>query len=152
FPVMESSGVTTVQGYAIFSVAPQKRVNCAPGNLDRRLYLRRVALIHLTVLAAFLFIAHLDWAHAQTSKRDDAKPVAAVYDPDVNHLWNRLFVAFYQQRITNSTHASENPGEAHWIGPDVLDPPIGYHPKFLLDNEPFTRCNALLDQFLNRDG
>jgi hypothetical protein len=74
-------------------------------------------------------------------------PSAAIYDPDPNHLWNRLFAVFYRQKIANNSYdrnmtgwGMNRVGEPHWIGPDVLDPPLGYHPKFLLEDEPFARC------------
>ena len=86
-------------------------------------------------------------------------PPVAVYDRDPNHLWNRLFGVFYQKKIANNSHDRNmvawhrnQVGEPHWIGPDVLDPPLGYHPKFLLEDEPFARCNALLDEFISRRG
>ncbi len=86
-------------------------------------------------------------------------PSAAIYDPDPNHLWNRLFVVFYRQKLARNSydrnmvawHANQV-GEPHWIGPDVLDPPLGYHPKFLLQDEPFARCNAVLDEFVSQHG
>jgi hypothetical protein len=78
---------------------------------------------------------------------------AGIYDPDPNHIWNRLFVAFYRQKLANTTFGQpDRITEPSWVGPDVLDPPIGYHPKFLLDDEPFGKCNALLDEFLSRNG
>ena len=86
-------------------------------------------------------------------------PSIAIYDADPNHLWNRLFAVFYLRKIANNTYARTDVGwsmnrlEApRWVGPDVLDPPLGYHPQFLLDDEPFTNCSALLDEFLNRHG
>jgi len=67
----------------------------------------------------------------------------AIYDPDPNHLWNRLFDAFFHQRICfRDTKAPE------WIGPDVVDPPFGRHPPFILDDHSYQECNALLDEFL----
>jgi hypothetical protein len=86
-------------------------------------------------------------------------PSAAIYDPDPNHLWNRLFAVFYRQKIANNSYdrnmtgwGMNRVGEPHWIGPDVLDPPLGYHPKFLLEDEPFARGNAVLDEFISQDG
>ena len=39
--------------------------------------------------------------------------------------------------------------EEHWIGPDVLDPPVG---SLLLDDAPFKKANLMLDEFLNKQG
>lgn len=89
----------------------------------------------------------------------DAPPSAAIYHPDPDHLWNRLFAVFYRQKVAHNSYDRtmvgwgwNQVGEPHWVGPDVLDPPLGYHPKFLLEDEPFARCNALLDEFISRRG
>ncbi len=113
----------------------------------------------LTVLA-FLSEGQRSLAGSQNpSDTGSMPPPVAVYDRDPNHLWNRLFGVFYQKKIANNSHdrnmvawLRNQVGEAHWIGPDVLDPPLGYHPKFLLEDEPFARCNALLDEFISRRG
>ena len=34
----------------------------------------------------------------------------------------------------------------------MLDPPLGNHPRFLLEDEPFAKANAVLDEFLSRQG
>lgn len=68
---------------------------------------------------------------------------ATIYDPNPDHLWNRLFNAFYHQRILfQDTQTPE------WTGPDVVDPPFGRHPPFILDGHSYQECNALLDEFL----
>jgi hypothetical protein len=83
----------------------------------------------------------------------------AIYDPEPAHLWNRLFVAFYCQNITNDLNygdAFQDPPQkqvaTNLFGPDVLDPPIGYDPHFLLDDVPFAKVNALLDELLDNHG
>jgi hypothetical protein len=76
-----------------------------------------------------------------------------LYDADPTHLWNRLFESFYSRADI------EYPGG--WVaqskpelipkrmGPDILDPPLGIHPRFLLDEKPFRECDAVLDEFLH---
>jgi len=76
----------------------------------------------------------------------------SIYDPDPNHLWNRLFVAFYRQKIVSYADHARKKTVANWVGPGVLDPPLGDHPRFLLDDEPFARCDAVLDEFLSQHG
>jgi len=77
---------------------------------------------------------------------------ASIYDPDPDHLWNRLFDTFYRQNVLNYAGGDRKKTVANWVGPDVLDPPLGCHPRFLLDDEPFARCNAVLDEFLSQQG
>lgn len=86
-------------------------------------------------------------------------PHRAIYDANPNHLWNRLFAAFYERRIVYNAVAPTDKIapwnrvlEPEWVGPDVLDPPLGYHPKYLLDDEPFTKCTALPDEFSEQHG
>lgn len=120
---------------------------------------RARALISLAILVFACPILGVGPLEAPNTSADP--PPVAIYDADANHLWNRLFAAFYVQKIANNfadrNTVAYNPstrgaGEPHWLGPDVLDPPFGYHPKFLLADEPFARCNALLDEFLDHDG
>lgn len=73
----------------------------------------------------------------------------AIYDPNPNHLWNRLFVSFYRQTYNVPTNSSE---ATYWAGPDVLDPPLSLHPRFMLDDARFARCNSVLDEFLDQSG
>lgn len=77
---------------------------------------------------------------------------ASIYDPDPNHLWNRLFVLFYHQRVSYGTTYAGDKTVTYWVGPDVVDPPLGYLSRFLLDDEPFVKCNSVLDEFLNHQG
>jgi hypothetical protein len=68
---------------------------------------------------------------------------AALFDPDPLHVWNRLHTAFYHRDIETL-----DMGKIHPMGPDILDPPLGIHPRFLLDDAPFAQANAILDEFL----
>lgn len=96
-----------------------------------------------SLLAAAALFASPPPALAQTNA------AFAIYDPDPNHLWNRLFAAFYRQTYNVPTNSFE---PVHWAGPDVLDPPVSLHPRFMLDDVPFAKCNAVLDEFLDRQG
>src|SRR5947209_5849268 len=81
-----------------------------------------------------------------TARAAQEPPPVSAYDPDPHHPWNRLFGAFYVHDIEYANTTS--PFRPNSLGPDVLDPPLGIHPRFLLDQEPFDRCNAALDEFL----
>jgi hypothetical protein len=81
---------------------------------------------------------------------------ATVYDLDPNHLWNRLFAIFYCRRdmtypgeLAKTTKAELLPAQ---MGAHVLDPPLGIHPRFLLDEKPFTECESVLDEFIAARG
>lgn len=110
--------------------------------------------VQCSVLAAAILVVS---CQAQTTaeipsyQSEPAQP-ASIYDPDPNHLWNRLFVTFYRQKVSSYVAGQMGKTVTNWVGPDVLDPPLGYHPRFLLDDEPFAKCDAILDEFLNQQG
>ena len=113
------------------------------------------------IVLVFSLLALKGWltaGHAEAADQTQPTQSAAIYDPDPNHLWNRLFVAFYRQNVSNNLFIpkdigqSQNRVESRWVGPDVLDPPLGKHPSFLLEDEPFSKANAVLDEFLSRQG
>src|ERR1700722_2458334 len=118
-----------------------------------RLLLQELRLTALLSLIASFCIFRGGLAHAQGGDQNMPPRAPSIYNSDPNHIWNRLFVAFYRQKFASISLT--NVGqimEPEWVGPDVLDPPIGYHPKFLLEDEPFEKCDALLDEFLSRQG
>jgi hypothetical protein len=120
---------------------------------ERRRRFRRpadVLGIQTGVLAA-LILAIFHHAHGapEPARQVESLQTTGIYDPDPNHLWNRLFVTFYRQQVSSLVN---NKTFTHRVGPDVLDPPIGYHPRFLLDDEPFHKCDSVLDEFLSRQG
>ncbi len=120
-----------------------------------RLLWRAVNLTALLAPAILLCALQSGSAGAQTAPGDPATPPppAGIYTRDPNHIWNRLFVAFYRQKFASSSFGHPSQITApEWVGPDVLDPPIGYHPRSLLEDEPFEKCNGLLDEFLRRNG
>ncbi len=108
------------------------------------------------MIRASLFMAAFTAIHAVAFTAPADAP--AVYDPDPQHLWNRLFAAFYVRQVEVVERAVVG-GEAEGgaprtvvLGPDVLDPPLGRHARFLLDDAPFRQCNELLDEFLSSSG
>src|SRR5436190_6283065 len=70
----------------------------------------------------------------------------AVYDPDPHHLWNRLFAAFYLREVEDME------GVPVALGPNVVDPPLGLHPRFLLDGAVFITCRDILVEFQKKRG
>ncbi|MCH7719897.1 MAG: hypothetical protein IH988_02750 [Planctomycetes bacterium] len=82
----------------------------------------------------------------------------AVYDADPQHLWNRLFAAFYVRQVevvdrpVVDGDAERGAPRTVVLGPDVLDPPLGRHARFLLDDAPFRKCNEIMDEFLSSGG
>lgn len=105
-------------------------------------------------LAAVILVITCQAQTAPEKPANQSEPTqsASIYDPDPNHLWNRLFVTFYRQKVSSYVDYHRDKTVTNWVGPDVLDPPLGHHPCFLLDDEPFFRCNAVLDEFLNQQG
>src|SRR5258705_5955106 len=89
-------------------------------------------------------------ARAEPTEENNSRQSVSIYHHDPNHLWNRLFVTFYRQQISMYRSSGDRSRtEQHWIGPDVLDPPVG---RFLLDDAPFAKANLILDEFLNKQG
>src|SRR5437667_12862435 len=95
-------------------------------------------------------------AQAEPEAPNAPPPSAAIYDPDPNHLWNRLFVVFSRQKLANNSYdrnmdawLAHQVGQPHWVGSDGLDPPRGYHPQFLLRGEPLPRPHAVVQEFVS---
>jgi hypothetical protein len=65
-----------------------------------------------------------------------------IYDPDPQHLWNRLFRQFYQ-RTTN---------DGREYGTDSLDPLLWYDTTYLLEGSSYQQAIQLLDEFLSTRG
>ncbi|HZE95583.1 MAG TPA: hypothetical protein VE981_01020 [Planctomycetota bacterium] len=70
----------------------------------------------------------------------------AVYDPDPNHLWNRLYAAFYLREVEDMDSVPVT------LGPNVVDPPLGLHSRFLLDGAGFITCRDILEEFHKKRG
>jgi hypothetical protein len=105
-------------------------------------------------IAQMVLLASLcNWmpnARAEPNEQNNSPQSVSVYHHDPNHLWNRLFVTFYRQQISMyRSPGDRSRTEQHWIGPDVLDPPVG---RFLLDDARFARENLILDEFFEMQG
>src|ERR1700689_4147978 len=82
------------------------------------------------------------WQSCPESWSADAETGPAIYDPDPNHLWNRLHAAIFIRADIPSTARV----------PDALDPPLWYHSRHLLAQPSHERILKLLDEFLTSHG
>jgi hypothetical protein len=82
------------------------------------------------------------WQTCPPSWSEDSAPNPAIYDPNPNHLWNRLHAAiFIRPDIPSTTRL-----------PDALDPPLWYQTSYLLAQPSHQRIMKILDEFLNTHG
>ncbi|MDX6386074.1 MAG: hypothetical protein QOK48_3647, partial [Blastocatellia bacterium] len=102
------------------------------------LCLLAASLLHLLSPAPRSVSAHKLKTSAGTA------PAAAwtLYDPNPNHLWNRLYRALYQ-RVTK---------DGKEYGYDELDPLLWYQTTYLLKDPACHQVTALLDEFLSTHG
>jgi hypothetical protein len=63
-----------------------------------------------------------------------------VYEPDAQHLWNRLYAALYVRTMPD--------GKAY--GEDGLDPLLWPSSKYLLNKPRYEQAISLLDEYLNK--
>ena len=73
---------------------------------------------------------------------DEPSPSRAVYDPDLEHLWNRLYEALFVRVGPD--------GRAY--GQDRLEPLLWRASKHLLEEDSNKRAVALLEEFLKNKG
>ncbi len=72
-----------------------------------------------------------------------ATPIkVTIYDPDPNHLWNRLHRALW---VRSGPDGKE-------YGHDRLDPLLWMETRYLLEGEPHEKAIAVLDEFLAMPG
>ena len=67
------------------------------------------------------------------------KPEWTIYDPDPNHLWNRVFRQFYR-RVAN---------DGKEYGMDELEPLLWFDTTYLLDGNAHQQAVQVLDEFLS---
>ncbi|MBZ5722708.1 MAG: hypothetical protein LAO03_20405 [Acidobacteriia bacterium] len=63
---------------------------------------------------------------------------AAIYEPNPDHLWNRLHAKIFVRDDLPDTQRL----------PDALDPPLWYHTQYLLSNPSHKQAVRILDEFL----
>lgn len=111
------------------------RYQRSPGNSSAR-------KIKLQFSAAVMLVAMLT---AALSANEDPRPfpevsarAVAIYDPDPNHIWNRLHATFYVREDLPGTQ----------LLPDALDPPFWRHTTYLLTQPSHQKALRVLDEFL----
>ena len=66
----------------------------------------------------------------------------SIYDPNPEHLWNRLHAMFFVRDDLQETRQLA----------DVLDPPLWWHTKYLLSDPSHKHALGILDEFLQTHG
>ncbi len=107
---------------------------------NRYLVRLRVNITHLLViamsLAGWFDALSVDIVHAQQSM----PPVKALYDPDPQHLWNRLHHALFVRRD----------GRGETVGFDELDPLFWHDTTHLLEGPSHDLALSTLGEFVDR--
>lgn len=91
---------------------------------------------------------HADGPLAGTLKSDQPLPL---YDADPQHLWNRLFAAFYI-RPRHIPAGDGRPAVTPYEGGDVIEFLAGGKTQYWSNPDVFEKVNPLLDEFLQRGG
>jgi hypothetical protein len=108
----------------------------------RSLFRTRPPLLLFALVAASGFAALWTLASPPTRAADPPAPsVVAIYDPDPNHLWNRLHQAL--RAMISGAQASD---------PWELDPFVRRYDEFVYDGEAQKNALAVLGEFLAKDG
>jgi hypothetical protein len=109
---------------------------------------RRVALIAGFAMVA-LALGRPGWESARATRIAAPSRVAklasapvTIYDPDPEHLWNRLHRALWVRSGPDGTE----------YGHDRLDPLLWFETRYLLESPAHEQTIALLDAFLNKSG
>ena len=99
----------------------------------------RIILLLATIISTLLLIRTV----GQDNAPKQAQPPAnTLYDSDPNHLWNRLYAAFFIRAGLDGVQ----------YGTDSLDPYLWDDTTFLLEGDSHKRALAVLDEFLDRHG
>ncbi len=96
----------------------------------------------LPLLFLFTTLFNSPAANSEPGRHFAGAAPKAVYDPDPNHLWNRLHGALFIRVASDGTE----------YGIDQLDPLLFYHSKYLLTGPSHTNALRLLDEFLSSRG
>ena len=92
-----------------------------------------VAVVLLAVLTA-----PLSGAGDPRPPSESSAGSVAIYDPDPDHIWNRLHAIFFVREDLLGTE----------LVPDALDPPFWYHTTYLLTQPSHNKALRVLDEFL----
>lgn len=100
--------------------------------------MRSLAAVSLVAVT----IASLCLARASSQHPQSAEIQVAVYDPNPDHLWNRVYAALF---VRKDQHGS-------LLGRDSLDPPLWRETEHLLSQPSHTAAVRVLDEFLLTHG
>jgi hypothetical protein len=99
-------------------------------------------LLATLILSFLLFLAVLEQTHIASANLEESGSAPSIYDPNPNHLWNRLYDAiFIRVDQTGVTY-----------GADALDPLLWRETKHLLSGSSHQRVLSVLDEFLRTHG
>ncbi|HEX3251186.1 MAG TPA: hypothetical protein VHS05_17255 [Pyrinomonadaceae bacterium] len=88
-------------------------------------------------------IANQSIVHQTTvSENANASETWTLYDPDPNHIWNRVYRTLYRRESR----------DGHEYGYDELDPLLWAQTKYLLTDPANRQAVAVLDEFLSTHG
>jgi hypothetical protein len=93
----------------------------------------------VVALAIGVALGTMSWTAAGRALPQSA---VAIYDPNPDHLWNRLHATFFVR---------DDFADAQRL-PDALDPPLWYHTSYLFSNPSHQRALRILDEFLQAQG
>ncbi len=95
-----------------------------------------------TALLAFASALSARAVQPESGENRSDLPKVAVYDSDPDHLWNRLYAAFYI-RVTPDGKST---------GHDELDAPLWRRGKYLMTQPSAAQARAVLDEFIQTGG
>jgi len=93
-------------------------------------------VLRIALAASLLIIAIATWQI--TVSASDSTPTVTIYDPNPQHIWNRMYSALLVRQ--DSTGAV--------FGADALDPPLLGASRHLLEQESHKAALRVLDEFL----
>jgi hypothetical protein len=111
----------------------------AVGQLFRMNQEYRIVLLLAAVILPLLLFRTVGQDNAP---KQEPPPANTLYDPDPNHLWNRLYAALFVRMGPDGTQ----------YGTDSPDPYLWHNTKFLLEGDSRKRAIAVLDEFLDHHG
>jgi hypothetical protein len=99
--------------------------------LMRQIALLAIVLLLVPIATILTFIRNVEDHEAHSI-------AVTLYDPNPQHLWNRLYAALFVREDQRGTI----------YGDDSLDPVLWIHSRHLLESESHVRAVHVLDEFL----
>jgi len=92
----------------------------------------------MRIVLALAIVAALGTILSSPAGWEYQQPGVAIYDPNPDHLWNRMHATFF---VRGDFAARQRL-------PDAVDPPLWYHTSYLLSNPSHKQALQVLDEFL----